>query len=427
MKLSEKKLSIKSVLIITVLLPVFVILVSSIAIVITAKSVQPQDTLDISLLDKTDISVPSTPAEAFEKLENSIEYAVTSGIVKYEKASSTEISDILGSKEEVTEIFSFAKNSFASKINENFSEEGIKYGEDASALRNYLPKSEPDEITSEVNESNVTLTLLYNKTFTNIYSTNDDITAIKLFSKENEQVFSTLGESLVPTGVTYIFTYDSNTDKISSLEVKRSYSYSSHISFKNTLEKIGSTDLSMDITFSDRFNFSFAGIEIEEDIMTLTKDGYDTLTVTPFVEEGLSDDEYSLSFTAFDEYLTVNENGQIEAVKVCDKPIQVTVTLGYLGKTFSDTCVVYVVDAVERVTLSETELSLKVGEAHTLTAEIAPDNATIKTVDYISSDENIVTVSHSGEITAVSEGTATVTVFSTQGFVTSQCTVTVNK
>ena len=46
MKLSEKKLNVKSILLITVILPVFVIVISSVAIYITAKSVQPGSTLD---------------------------------------------------------------------------------------------------------------------------------------------------------------------------------------------------------------------------------------------------------------------------------------------------------------------------------------------------------------------------------------------
>lgn len=60
-----------------------------------------------------------------------------------------------------------------------------------------------------------------------------------------------------------------------------------------------------------------------------------------------------------------------------------------------------------------------------LTVTFAPTNASLREVAYSSSDEEIATVSSAGLITAVAEGTATVTVTAKDGSWTAACEVTV--
>lgn len=79
--------------------------------------------------------------------------------------------------------------------------------------------------------------------------------------------------------------------------------------------------------------------------------------------------------------------------------------------------------AVASVTVSPATLSLTEGESGTLTATIAPENATDKTVTWSSSDNAVATVEN-GEVTAVGHGTAVIT--ATAGGVSGSCTVTVN-
>lgn len=79
--------------------------------------------------------------------------------------------------------------------------------------------------------------------------------------------------------------------------------------------------------------------------------------------------------------------------------------------------------AVTSVTVSPATLSLTEGESGTLTATIAPENATDKTVTWSSSDNAVATVEN-GEVTAVGHGTAVIT--ATAGGVSGSCTVTVN-
>ena len=79
---------------------------------------------------------------------------------------------------------------------------------------------------------------------------------------------------------------------------------------------------------------------------------------------------------------------------------------------------------VTGVTLDKTSLSLTVGGEATLTATVAPENATNKTVTWASSDEAVATVEN-GKVTAMAVGTATITVTTEDGGKTASCTVTV--
>ena len=82
---------------------------------------------------------------------------------------------------------------------------------------------------------------------------------------------------------------------------------------------------------------------------------------------------------------------------------------------------------VTGVNLNKTSLSLTVGGTDTLTATVQPDNATNKNVTWSTSNASIATVDANGEVTAVSAGTATITVTTADGSFTASCTVTVEK
>lgn len=82
-------------------------------------------------------------------------------------------------------------------------------------------------------------------------------------------------------------------------------------------------------------------------------------------------------------------------------------------------------DAIEvtSVSLSQSELSLKIGDCKTLTATVLPSNATDKSVTWESSNPSVATVSY-GKVTAKSAGTCTITVRTANGK-TDTCQVTV--
>lgn len=124
---------------------------------------------------------------------------------------------------------------------------------------------------------------------------------------------------------------------------------------------------------------------------------------------------------------TVNENGEITPVKVGTTAIKATATDGS-GK--SATCTVTVVAEiipVTGVTLDPSTLSIDYLATETLTATIAPADATKQEVTWTSSNEEVATVDENGAITTVKAGQTTITVTTEDGGFTATCTVTVNK
>ncbi len=119
---------------------------------------------------------------------------------------------------------------------------------------------------------------------------------------------------------------------------------------------------------------------------------------------------------------TVSSAGEVTALAAGD--VQITLLMG----DFSRSCNVHVVDnlvLVNGATLDKEELTLECGGGYQLTAALGPANATDKNVSWKSSDESVATVSSDGTVTAVANGTATITVTTSDGGYTDSCAVTV--
>ncbi len=80
---------------------------------------------------------------------------------------------------------------------------------------------------------------------------------------------------------------------------------------------------------------------------------------------------------------------------------------------------------VTGIQLNQTELSMAPGGTAVVTATVFPTDAHDISVTWTSSDADVATVSDSGEITAVEEGTATITAATNDGNFTASCKVTV--
>ena len=76
------------------------------------------------------------------------------------------------------------------------------------------------------------------------------------------------------------------------------------------------------------------------------------------------------------------------------------------------------------ISLDKTTLELSAHDIYQLTATVSPSNATEKQVHWISSDESVASVDENGLVTAIAEGTATITAYASNGLSTT-CTVTV--
>ena len=82
---------------------------------------------------------------------------------------------------------------------------------------------------------------------------------------------------------------------------------------------------------------------------------------------------------------------------------------------------------VTGVTLDKTSLTLAPKDSYTLKATVTPDNATNQNVTWKTNKDKVATVSSKGVVTAVGEGTASITVYTNDGNYSATCNVTVAK
>ena len=81
--------------------------------------------------------------------------------------------------------------------------------------------------------------------------------------------------------------------------------------------------------------------------------------------------------------------------------------------------------AVTGVTLDKASADVKVGEQLTLVATVIPDDATNKSVTWLSSDATVAAVTSEGVVSGLKAGTATITVKTADGEFTAECVITV--
>ena len=162
------------------------------------------------------------------------------------------------------------------------------------------------------------------------------------------------------------------------------------------------------------------GITVNPTSLSLTEGDSADLTATVSPSNA---DNQSVTWDSNDKSVATVSNGKVTALKAGSTSITVKSVDGGFTASCAVTVVAKTVD-VSSVTLSKSELTLTEGESETITATVKPDDATDKTVSWSSSDPAVATVD-GGKITAVKEGTATIT--AKAGDKTATCKVTVEK
>ena len=160
-----------------------------------------------------------------------------------------------------------------------------------------------------------------------------------------------------------------------------------------------------------------SGVTLSQTELPLAKGATATLTATVAPSDATNQKvRWSSNNTA----VAIVENGTVTAVSAGNATITVTTEDG----NHTATCEVTVTVSATGVTLSQTELPLAKGATATLTATVAPSDATNQKVRW-SSNNTAVAIVENGTVTAVSGGTATITVTTEDGNHTATCEVTV--
>ena len=190
---------------------------------------------------------------------------------------------------------------------------------------------------------------------------------------------------------------------------------SGHINEKTGAGEAGGS-VTIDVTKVDH-------VTLNQTTLTLEKGETETLTATVTPQNASNK---NVTWSSSNNEVATVADGTVTAVGAGEATITVTTEDG--GKTA--TCKVTVnapqTVPVTGVTLDETKLALEVGGSKTLTKTVTPTNATNQNVTWESDNTQVATVDEHGQVTAVSAGTATITVKTEDGDKTAECKVTVN-
>lgn len=188
------------------------------------------------------------------------------------------------------------------------------------------------------------------------------------------------------------------------------------------------TKVTGDITLEARWRAGDAneaavtGVTLNQTTLAMKPD--ETATLIATVQPSDAKDK-SLTWESSDESIvTVDENGNIRAIKAGTATITVTTKDGGYKATATITVTKDIVP-VSGVSLDKTTLNLATGSSTTLKATVKPSDATNKGLTWKSSDPSIVSVDKNGKITGKKEGTATITVTTSDGSYTATVKVTV--
>ena len=159
-------------------------------------------------------------------------------------------------------------------------------------------------------------------------------------------------------------------------------------------------------------NESVATVD-ENGLVTAVADGECTITTYVVADAPATAETATQEAAAVvtdEETPTEGENSEAtadsEAVTV---PDNLDSAFGVVPEGLSATTKVTVTTKVEKIELDKTEGILNVGNTVTITATVAPEEATNPAVTWSSCDESVATVDETGKVTAVAVGNATIT------------------
>ena len=159
------------------------------------------------------------------------------------------------------------------------------------------------------------------------------------------------------------------------------------------------------------------GVTLSQTELSLVKGATAPLTATVVPSDATNQ---KVRWSSNNTSVATVENGTVTAVSGGNATITVTTEEG----NHTARCEVTVTVSATGVTLSQTELPLAKGATATLTATVAPSDATNQKVSW-SSNNTAVAIVENGTVTAVSAGNATITVTTEDGNHAATCSVTV--
>lgn len=201
---------------------------------------------------------------------------------------------------------------------------------------------------------------------------------------------------------------------------------------KVTAHKLGEADIT--VTTVDGGHTAVCKVTVIQMVTGVTLDkesaslriGEETLQLNAVVEPSDASDKSLLWTSSEPGVASVSETGLVTPLA----PGETVITVTTVDGEFSATCAVTVIQPVISIALNETSININPDMTFELVAQINPDNASDKTLEWKSSDETVATVDQNGVVTGVETGVgreAVITVTSKDSGVYATCIVRVTK
>lgn len=159
------------------------------------------------------------------------------------------------------------------------------------------------------------------------------------------------------------------------------------------------------------------GVTLNETTKSIEAGELFTLTATVSPENAK---DKSIKWSSSDPNIAKVEDGLVTALAKGTCNIIATTNDG----NFKTQCAVNVLpSSVKGVQFTESSVKILNGESYTLTYSILPENAENKNVKFSSSAPNTVSIDNNGKVTALKEGTSTITITTEDGAHTATCEV----
>jgi uncharacterized protein YjdB len=149
-----------------------------------------------------------------------------------------------------------------------------------------------------------------------------------------------------------------------------------------------------------------------------------TIQLTPNVLPNNASYKNNLLYTSTDENVAKVENsGKVIMVNVGECQIKIASPDGKVSMT----CNIKVLPIeVTKISLNRSEWPIEKGDTYQFSFWIEPENATDKTIKWVSSDNSVVTIAEDGTFTGVNIGECTITAVSSKAEIKAVCKVTVS-
>lgn len=271
-------------------------------------------------------------------------------------------------------------------------------------------------------------------TFTLEVNTKDDAIMKRLFGKRNDsEIRRLIGNeldnilSLTEIKTEYNKAYiivrvNRLNDEITHLEYRKEIFVTVSAEFIGDFSSIGKRNASFILCENNTYDMTWPSITLSAHEAVVEPKGNSNLLATLTCDDAT---KYDVKWSSSDDsLLKVDDEGYYVAEKK-EGFADITASFEFNGKTYSDTCRVYVRHSVESSKISKRKLSLDVGETAVLTVKLKPANATVQTVKWYTDNAAVAEIDENGRVTAKGKGTATVWSLSDDGYFRSSCEVTV--